>query len=157
MMTAAARERRRVCGGGYRGTIGAREERKVREKIQRGKRVCAISGKEALKVSDGMGEEEERERGGGRGVSAASLRDGTVVEVSTVGMDMENEMWKGRDAFAELVKMTGKAQVAERERNGATRKPRWLVQRAPQGEKYESLHSQLRGLNLNTVCEEAQV
>ena len=85
------------------------------------------------------------------------MRDGTVVEVSTVGMDMENEMWKGRDAFAELVKMTGKAQVAERERNGATRKPRWLVQRAPQGEKYESLHSQLRGLNLNTVCEEAQV
>ena len=66
MMTAAARERRRVCGGGYRGTIGAREERKVREKIQRGKRVCAISGKEALKVSDGMGEEEERERRGKR-------------------------------------------------------------------------------------------
>ena len=88
---------------------------------------------------------------------SSSLRDGTAVEVSTTGIESGNENWEGRDAFAELVKMTGKAKVAERERNGAARKPRWLVQRAPQGEKYESLHSQLRGLNLNTVCEEAQV
>ena len=139
--------------------------------MRRGLAVCVISGKEGV-VQAASDVREERgdgerggvssERGGGGGaaaVSAASLRDGTLVEVSTSGIDMEEEKttWEGRDAFAELVKMTGKAQVAERERNGAARKPRWLVQRAPQGEKYESLHSQLRGLNLNTVCEEAQV
>ena len=64
------------------------------------------------------------------------------------------------DAFRELIKMAGRAQLENLEREaggaGARTKPRWLVQRAPQGDKYESLHSQLRGLNLNTVCEEAQ-
>ena len=34
-------------------------------------------------------------------------------------------------------------------------KPPWLRQRAPQGERYEYLHSSLRDLGLNTVCEEA--
>ncbi|KAG2489706.1 hypothetical protein HYH03_011813 [Edaphochlamys debaryana] len=35
-------------------------------------------------------------------------------------------------------------------------KPAWLRQRAPQGEVYAGLKSQLRGLKLATVCEEAQ-
>ncbi len=35
-------------------------------------------------------------------------------------------------------------------------KPAWLRQRAPQGEVYSGLKSQLRGLKLATVCEEAQ-
>lgn len=35
-------------------------------------------------------------------------------------------------------------------------KPPWLRQRAPQGERYSYLKSQLRGLQLATVCEEAQ-
>ncbi|PNH01054.1 Lipoyl synthase, chloroplastic, partial [Tetrabaena socialis] len=35
-------------------------------------------------------------------------------------------------------------------------KPAWLRQRAPQGEVYQGLKSQLRGLKLATVCEEAQ-
>ena len=36
------------------------------------------------------------------------------------------------------------------------RKPAWLRQRAPQGERYEYLSGSLRELGLNTVCEEAQ-
>ena len=36
------------------------------------------------------------------------------------------------------------------------RKPPWLRQRAPQGERYEYLRGSLRGLGLHTVCEEAQ-
>ena len=36
------------------------------------------------------------------------------------------------------------------------RKPPWLRQRAPQGERYEYLAGSLRGLGLHTVCEEAQ-
>ncbi|GFR46784.1 hypothetical protein Agub_g8415 [Astrephomene gubernaculifera] len=35
-------------------------------------------------------------------------------------------------------------------------KPAWLRQRAPQGDVYNGLKSQLRGLKLATVCEEAQ-
>lgn len=35
-------------------------------------------------------------------------------------------------------------------------KPPWLRQRAPQGEKYGQLFSQMRELKLATVCEEAQ-
>ncbi|KAL6762775.1 lipoic acid synthetase [Haematococcus lacustris] len=35
-------------------------------------------------------------------------------------------------------------------------KPAWLRQRAPQGEQYNGLKGQLRGLKLATVCEEAQ-
>lgn len=72
------------------------------------------------------------------------------------------------DAFAQLVQLAvakepaleslarkhlaagaGKAQPAPR-------KPPWLRQRAPQGEKYAALKSQLSGLKLATVCEEAQ-
>ena len=36
------------------------------------------------------------------------------------------------------------------------RKPPWLRQRAPQGERFEYLAGSLRGLGLHTVCEEAQ-
>ncbi|KAF5827959.1 hypothetical protein DUNSADRAFT_18455 [Dunaliella salina] len=35
-------------------------------------------------------------------------------------------------------------------------KPPWLRQRAPQGNRYQELNTQLRGLKLATVCEEAQ-
>ncbi|KIY95558.1 hypothetical protein MNEG_12405, partial [Monoraphidium neglectum] len=35
-------------------------------------------------------------------------------------------------------------------------KPPWLRQRAPQGERYTELFSQMRELKLATVCEEAQ-
>lgn len=35
-------------------------------------------------------------------------------------------------------------------------KPAWLRQRAPQGDKYNGLFGQMRGLKLATVCEEAQ-
>ena len=35
-------------------------------------------------------------------------------------------------------------------------KPPWLRQRAPQGDRYNELFSQMRGLKLATVCEEAQ-
>jgi lipoic acid synthetase len=38
----------------------------------------------------------------------------------------------------------------------AGKKPAWLRQRAPQGERYDYLHGNLRELKLNTVCEEAQ-
>jgi len=37
-----------------------------------------------------------------------------------------------------------------------SQKPPWLRQRAPQGDKYTELFSQMRGLKLATVCEEAQ-
>eukprot|EP00884_Botryococcus_braunii_P007141 jgi/Botrbrau1/16428/Bobra.0142s0027.1 len=36
------------------------------------------------------------------------------------------------------------------------KKPHWLRQRAPQGERYDYLHGNLRDLKLHTVCEEAQ-
>jgi len=38
----------------------------------------------------------------------------------------------------------------------AGRKPPWLRQRAPQGEKYTKIFGQMRALGLATVCEEAQ-
>jgi lipoic acid synthetase len=37
-----------------------------------------------------------------------------------------------------------------------SRKPPWLRQRAPQGDKYQQLFGQMRQLKLATVCEEAQ-
>lgn len=39
---------------------------------------------------------------------------------------------------------------------GDGKKPSWLRQRAPQGERFEYLHGNLRDLKLHTVCEEAQ-
>lgn len=39
----------------------------------------------------------------------------------------------------------------------SAKKPPWLRQRAPQGEKYKELFGQMRELKLATVCEEAQV
>lgn len=95
-------------------------------------------------------------------------------EVATVHLD---EVPEG-DAFAELVRMAvskdpSLAPLAEQHLaagKGAAQsaigpsydqlpgqtKPPWLRQRAPQGEKYTELSSQLRGLKLATVCEEAQ-
>jgi lipoic acid synthetase len=37
-----------------------------------------------------------------------------------------------------------------------SKKPPWLRQRAPQGQKYEEIFGQMRELKLATVCEEAQ-
>lgn len=41
-------------------------------------------------------------------------------------------------------------------RDPNVKKPGWLRQRAPQGEKYSRLHDSLAELKLNTVCVEAQ-
>lgn len=41
-------------------------------------------------------------------------------------------------------------------RDPNVKKPEWLRQRAPQGEKFDVVKEQLSRLNLNTVCEEAQ-
>ncbi|KAB1206772.1 Lipoyl synthase, chloroplastic [Morella rubra] len=41
-------------------------------------------------------------------------------------------------------------------RDPNVKKPEWLRQRAPQGERYEQVKDSLSRLNLNTVCEEAQ-
>ncbi|MQL93407.1 hypothetical protein Taro_026056 [Colocasia esculenta] len=41
-------------------------------------------------------------------------------------------------------------------RDPSVKKPGWLRQRAPQGEKYTRLHESLAELKLNTVCVEAQ-
>lgn len=41
-------------------------------------------------------------------------------------------------------------------RDPTVKKPGWLRQRAPQGEKFQEVKDSLSRLNLNTVCEEAQ-
>lgn len=41
-------------------------------------------------------------------------------------------------------------------RDPTAKKPEWLRQRAPQGEKYKMLQESLSELKLNTVCVEAQ-
>lgn len=41
-------------------------------------------------------------------------------------------------------------------RDPSVKKPGWLRQRAPQGERYAELKASLSSLKLNTVCEEAQ-
>lgn len=57
------------------------------------------------------------------------------------------------DAFEELKKLNGDTPGPK---PGQGKKPHWLRQRAPQGERYDYLKSQLRNLNLSTVCEEAE-
>jgi hypothetical protein len=41
-------------------------------------------------------------------------------------------------------------------RDPQIKKPAWLRQRAPQGERYSEMKESLTSLKLNTVCEEAQ-
>lgn len=41
-------------------------------------------------------------------------------------------------------------------RDPSVKKPGWLKQRAPQGEKFDEVKESLSRLKLNTVCEEAQ-
>ncbi|KAK1260299.1 hypothetical protein QJS04_geneDACA020316 [Acorus gramineus] len=41
-------------------------------------------------------------------------------------------------------------------RDPSVKKPEWLRQRAPQGERYQKVKESLSRLNLHTVCEEAQ-
>lgn len=74
------------------------------------------------------------------------------------------------DAFAELVKMAVEKDPSLAARAAAAtsaagpapaalplqNKPGWLRQRAPQGERYEQLVTELGGLKLATVCQEAQ-
>jgi lipoyl synthase len=80
----------------------------------------------------------------------------------------------GTDAFAELVRLavakdpalaplaqqhlrkSPPQSVAKLNRPALQRKPAWLRQRAPQGDKYQQLKGQLGELKLATVCEEAQ-
>ena len=78
------------------------------------------------------------------------------------------------DAFAELVRLAVEkdpslAEQAARDLNERTyplgpmsaeglplsNKPPWLRQKAPQGERYEYLASQMKGMKLATVCQEA--
>lgn len=65
---------------------------------------------------------------------------------------------KQGDAFASLVKMAVEKDptLANVAPTSSPRKPPWLRQRAPQGERFEYLKDQLSGLKLATVCEEAQ-
>jgi len=63
----------------------------------------------------------------------------------------EQERLEEVDAFEELKRMNG-----EVPREPQQRKPSWLRQRAPQGERYEYLKHQMRRLGLSSVCEEAQ-
>lgn len=61
------------------------------------------------------------------------------------------------DAFEELKRLNGEASAStEKRQKQSEKKPPWLRQRAPQGERYEYLKGQLRRLNLSTVCEEAE-
>lgn len=102
-----------------------------------------------------------------------------IAALHTPGIDpLENLETPQIDAFEELVKLAVQkdpslATLAEqhlkskvtaassllgpslRQLDGQS-KPPWLRQRAPQGEKYNELKDQLRGLKLATVCEEAQ-
>jgi len=48
------------------------------------------------------------------------------------------------------------AAASTRDALPAATKPPWLRQRAPQGERFEQLTSDVRGSRLATVCEEAQ-
>jgi len=41
-------------------------------------------------------------------------------------------------------------------RDPNVKKPAWLRQKAPQGERFQEVKESLSRLNLNTVCEEAQ-
>lgn len=59
------------------------------------------------------------------------------------------------DAFAELVRMALEKDPTLKAPQ-ESRKPSWLRQRAPQGERYDYLKSQLTDLKLATVCQEAQ-
>lgn len=67
------------------------------------------------------------------------------------------------DAFAELVRMAIEKDptlqpppLSPSPLPSGGRKPTWLRQRAPQGERYDYLKSQLSDLKLATVCQEAQ-
>jgi len=98
----------------------------------------------------------------GRRLPSRAARDGTSAQA-------EELEWE-QDAFAELVKLAvakdpSLADRAQRSlashagtsgKRPGTVKPPWLKQRAPQGERYQELTGQLRGLRLATVCEEAQ-
>lgn len=90
----------------------------------------------------------------------AKLTAEGVVEVSTQEAEAELHRLQGTDAFAELVAISSKGNApSAKAAVGAPeglRKPPWLRQRAPQGERYEYLKDSLRTLKLNTVCEEAQ-
>uniref|UniRef100_A0A061SCW3 Lipoyl synthase, mitochondrial n=1 Tax=Tetraselmis sp. GSL018 TaxID=582737 RepID=A0A061SCW3_9CHLO len=84
----------------------------------------------------------------------------TGIGASSSSQTLENEeqrLMEG-DAFAELVKMAvaKDPSLANVKPTASPRKPPWLRQRAPQGDRYDYLKNQLGGLKLATVCEEAQ-
>eukprot|EP00873_Tetraselmis_striata_P008830 jgi/Tetstr1/429094/TSEL_019058.t1 len=80
--------------------------------------------------------------------------DSSLTELSHA----EQALLEQGDAFADLVKLAVEKDpsLAETVPGASPRKPPWLRQRAPQGERYEYLKEQLGGLKLATVCEEAQ-
>lgn len=93
-------------------------------------------------------------------LEAAGLADPTPEQASEL-----QRLTQG-DAFAELVALAAAKDPSLAPRatsmlgppvaSSVGDKPPWLRQRAPQGERYSYLRSQLRGLQLATVCEEAQ-
>jgi lipoic acid synthetase len=101
---------------------------------------------------------------------ANHIRRVLVSAATTDSEQAELDMLTRGDAFAELVKMAVEADPSLAARAAAAssaagpapttlplqNKPGWLRQRAPQGERYEQLVSELGGLKLATVCQEAQ-
>mmetsp|Transcript_5311 Transcript_5311/g.17642 ORF Transcript_5311/g.17642 Transcript_5311/m.17642 type:complete len:349 (-) Transcript_5311:169-1215(-) len=81
---------------------------------------------------------------------AQAFEKGTLSEQE----QKELERLEGGDAFAELVKLNGGGRPAVAAEPGM-KKPPWLRQRAPQGERYEFLKDTVKDLKLNTVCDEA--
>mmetsp|Transcript_16115 Transcript_16115/g.44912 ORF Transcript_16115/g.44912 Transcript_16115/m.44912 type:complete len:393 (+) Transcript_16115:148-1326(+) len=79
-------------------------------------------------------------------------------DVNTASLTEEERRLHEGDAFAELVKMAVEKDpsLSNIAPSASPRKPPWLRQRAPQGDRYEYLKGQLTGLKLATVCEEAQ-
>uniref|UniRef100_A0A7S1SYU7 Lipoyl synthase, mitochondrial n=1 Tax=Tetraselmis chuii TaxID=63592 RepID=A0A7S1SYU7_9CHLO len=88
-------------------------------------------------------------------ISSGSAHAGPATDSLTAE---EEDLLKQGDAFASLVKMAVEKDptLANVAPTSSPRKPPWLRQRAPQGERFEYLKDQLSGLKLATVCEEAQ-
>lgn len=108
----------------------------------------------------------------GRSARSCRARAGAEASPQALREDLQEDLFDdlpSSDAFADLVRLavaqdpslaapaTDRAPHAQSPPHAADeRKPPWLRQRAPQGERYEYLSSSLRSLNLVTVCEEAQ-
>jgi hypothetical protein len=119
------------------------------ESLACGSRIGALASSSAASCSEtglvggklGRGDDRVglRRRERGRGVRAAS---------SSVSTSPSSAEEKAPAKGTTLGPYTG--------RDPSVKKPAWLRQRAPQGEKLEKLKESIGSLKLNTVCEEAQ-